>query len=403
MDNATFGENPSSSIANRTTLSTTTSTNSPPIIAEEDAHAHKPLTIDDILGVYWEYNTAHNLGLYGYPVILILGTIGNIVTLLVMLRKKMRRRTTCFYMSMVAVFDTLVLYFACLRQWLALLQGTDALTLSSAACKIFNFFSYAFFDVSVWLLVLMTVERFLVVQFPLQSLKISSIARARIAVLVLIIIMVLVNAHFFWTVYLDERQRCNYLEDFEHFHDNIWPWIDATVYSFLPFLLLLIFNVLIIIIHRRSINLRRTTLQIGKPRTRRSNQGTQLRLTAMLLIVTFTFLFLSAPNVILICIRNKYFDFSLQVDDFRDIAVFRLVSTVTMFCLYVNHAVNFLLYCISGQMFRRELWKLLTCKYDVARAGSSILSDVTIRTMRLSESSVPGSPGLVRRETENHF
>ncbi|XP_060603503.1 probable G-protein coupled receptor 139 [Ruditapes philippinarum] len=248
----------------------------------------------------------------------------------------------------------------------------------------------------------MTVERFLVVRFPLHAPKISSIPRARLAVLTLVIIMALVNLHFFWTVHLDEMGRCIYIEEFEHFHDNVWPWIDATVYSFLPFLFLLIFNLLIIIIHRRSVILRRTTLNISKSRTRdrRSNQGTQLRLSAMLLLVTFTFLLLSAPNVLLICLRHKYFDFSVQVDDFRDIAIYRLVSMITMFCLYLNHAVNFFLYCITGQMFRRELLKIVTCQCDAARARSSMFSDFTTRTVRLSESSMPSSPDLVRRQTD---
>ncbi|XP_053406318.1 putative G-protein coupled receptor F59B2.13 [Mercenaria mercenaria] len=385
-ENVTFRNNLSSSIANRTTLSTTTTTSdiSPPI--------------DDILSVYWEYNTAYNLGLYGFPVLIILGTIGNILSLVVMLRENMRRRTTCFYMSMVAIFDTLVLNFSCLLQWLEYIQGQDVIWLrSSAACKISFFFSYTFFHTSVWLLVITTVERFLVVLFPLQAFKITSIARARITVLALIVVTIVVNSHFFWTLYLNEIKLCTYLEVFEHFHKNIWPWIDITVYLFLPFLLLLIFNVLIIIIHRRSIK-RRAKLQIGKPRTRSSNQGRQLQLTATLLMVTFTFLFLSTPSVILIGIK-QYF----EVVDLRDTAIYQLLSTVTMFCLYVSHAVNCLLYCIGGQMFRSELWKILTCKCVLARAGSSVLSDFTMRTTRLSEPSVPGSPGLARRETENYF
>ncbi|XP_060582119.1 probable G-protein coupled receptor 139 [Ruditapes philippinarum] len=402
MDNLTHKDDISTSLTDVTTTSFAASTTSQLITTVEETYVPKPLTIDDILGVYWEYNTARELGLHGYPVIIALGTMGNILTLLVMLRKKMRQRTTCFYMAIIAMFDTLVLYFACLRQWLALLHGNDALSLSSSACKIFNFLTYTFFDISVWLLVIMTVERFLVVRFPLHAPKISSIPRARIAVITLVIIMALVNLHFFWTVHLDERGRCIYVEEFEHFHDNIWPWIDATVYSFLPFLFLLIFNLLIIIIHRRSVILRRTTLNISKSRTRdrRSNQGTQLRLSAMLLLVTFTFLLLSAPNVLLICLRHKYFDFSVQVDDFRDIAIYRLVSMITMFCLYLNHAVNFFLYCITGQMFRRELLKIVTCQCDAARARSSMFSDFTTRTARLSESSMPSSPDLVRRQTD---
>lgn len=401
MENQTYlSVNTTTSAATHTINSSEITTFAVPTMeATEEVEQRMPqlLTIDDILGQYWENTMARAIGLYGYPLIIIFGTIGNLLTLMVMLRQKMRRRPTCFHMSAIAVFDTLVLYSDCLRQWLALLHGSNALTLSSAACKVFHFFSYTFFDISVWLIVIMTVDRFLVVQFPLHAPKLSSLPRARKTVIMLIATMVLANLHFIWTVHLDDRHHCIYLEGFEYFHVNVWPWIDAAVYSFLPFILLLVFNILIIVIHRRSMKLRKTTLNINKPRTRSqsSNQGTQLRLSAMLFTVTFTFLLLSAPNVILICIRNTYFDFSMQVDDFRNIAVYRLVATLTMFCLYLNHAVNFLLYCISGRMFRKELWQIVKCKCGVTVARSSMFS-VTTRAMRLSESSTQSCPEVCR-------
>ena len=359
------------------------------------------ITLDDLLSQYWEYTTAHNLCLYGYPSILILGTVGNLLTLAVMINSGMRRRSTGFYMSALSVFDTSVLYTSCFRQWLSLLNDSEVLSLSNASCKTFNFLSYTFFDIAVWLLIVMTCERYLVVQFPLLSPKVASLHIARAAIIVLILVMCALNLHFFWTVSLDSNEHCKYTEDSSHFHDDVWPWIDATVYSFLPFIILLVFNILIIVVHRKATILRKTTVRVHRSEiTNHNNAGVQFRLSTMLITVTMTFLVLSAPNVILICIRHKYFDFSVQINDLRDIAVYRLVAMVTNFCLYLNHAVNFFLYCISGERFRRELVNLFRRSRRRRPTWSMGFSDVTTRTLNLSESSA-ASPVSVRRIEED--
>lgn len=353
------------------------------------------LTLEDILGQYWEYTTARDLCLYGYPAILVLGTIGNLLTLVIMLRSGMRRRSTGLYLCAVSVFDTLVLYSVCFRQWLSLVLDSDVLSHSNAFCKTFNFLSYLSFDVAAWLLIVMTVERFLVVQFPLLSSKIATVKKAKTAIVVLILIMGALNIHFFWTVSVDENGFCKYTDSTRSFHDNVWPWIDATVYSFLPFILLLVVNILIILVHRRAIAVRKTTVRVH----RSNERGTKFKLSTMLITVTMTFLFLSAPNVVLICIRHKYFNFSVKIDDLRDVAVYRLVAMVTNFCLYLNHAINFFLYCISGEKFRRELVNLFKCKTR-RREVRSIFSDVTTVSGRLSESSAVSLPSVNHSEEE---
>ena len=368
------------------------------------ANPSRPMTLHEFLmNGYPEYVTAHNLGLYGYPVLIILGTIGNILTLLIMIKPSMRATSTCFYMASLAIFDTLTLYFNCFTKWLTLLEDVDVLKASSAACKTINFLSYACFDIAVWILVAMTIERFIAVHFPFKAAKYATIKHGKIVLVALIVIFTGTNLHFFWTVSLNERGQCASLEDHAYFHNEVWPWIDATIYSFLPFALLLIFNVLIIYDNRRHL-LRRSTLHARRTKETKRNSGFHFRLSAMLVTVSIVFLLLSSPNVILISIRNKYFDFSQGVKDWRDVAVYSLWSRATSFCLYLNHSVNFLLYCVSGQRFRRELINLLTCKWNVRQMRTSSYLETT-RTQRLSETSA--SPTSIRngnvREMENYM
>ena len=56
------------------------------------------------------------------PILIIFGSIFNIMTFIVMRRRRMRVSSTCFYMAALAVTDTLVLWTGCLNQWFYLIH-----------------------------------------------------------------------------------------------------------------------------------------------------------------------------------------------------------------------------------------------------------------------------------------
>jgi hypothetical protein len=55
-------------------------------------------------------------------------------------------------------------------------------------------------DYSVWLIVAVTAERYLVVCYPFRAGDVCSTPRARRLVLILFVAFLALNAHFFWTV-----------------------------------------------------------------------------------------------------------------------------------------------------------------------------------------------------------
>ena len=54
----------------------------------------------------WEYTTAELISIVFYIIIIIFGTIGNILTFIIMQRGSMKDVSTCFYMSILALADT---------------------------------------------------------------------------------------------------------------------------------------------------------------------------------------------------------------------------------------------------------------------------------------------------------
>ena len=118
---------------------------------------------------FWESKASNALMLYVSPILIILGTFGNTLSATVMLKQKSKGSMTAFYLIVLAVLDTLVLWTGLLRQWLIYLQGFDVRSVSSFSCKFHTFLVYWFFHIAVWVLVSVSLERFVGVYFPMKA------------------------------------------------------------------------------------------------------------------------------------------------------------------------------------------------------------------------------------------
>lgn len=374
-------------------------------------------SLQDILSEYWEYRFAQVFGIYVFPIVILLGTIGNILSFLVLCRLAMRTTSTCIYMQAIAVMDLAVLYVNAFRKWLTILnEGTDITTTSKAACIIIHFLSYFTYDFSVWLVVAMTVERFIAIHFPLKAAQMATPSRARRVTLLLLVVFVAINSHMFWTVTIDDREYCIPKENYEEFHDKVMPWLDAFIYSFVPFVVLLTLNILIIYDNRKATLRRRSMRSQNRSNRTDSRQQFHQRLTAMLLSVSFSFLVCTSPKVIFISIRESAFQFIVNGKvNYQGYASYLMASRISDFFLYLNHSINFFLYSIHGQRFRRELKKMFCCARDGLRRLSTISQslDGTANSRVTSDTSlgsyhVRNSNGIVNlnpafNSTENHI
>jgi hypothetical protein len=131
---------------------------------------------------------------------------------------------------------------------------------------------------------------------------------------------------------------------FKEFFRLYVPIFDLLFVAIIPFSLMIFTNIGIIRTTMRS-----NVLCISSRKQQRNN-----RLTVMLLSVILAFMLLTCPSVIYICLNRLtsstgYSDSKLLVLD--------LLESLW----YTKHALNFILYTLSGQDFRREFIKLLPC------------------------------------------
>lgn len=338
--------------------------------------------------VYDEYVSHKLILLIVPPILLAVGSLGNLFSFIILF-KNLGKASTYTYLCALALLDLLVLYVGLLRIWIGQFI-TDVLDTSNILCKTGTFFGYVCSDTSVWLIVAVTIERFIAVMFPLKAPRLCSRRNAHIAIVGLILTFVAVNSHFLWSVEIHHYSfnrtvisKCHAKAVFGYLVEDVWPWIDAGIYSFVPFLIIIISNIFIIknIIsakHTRSILRQKSSISTrkGTINSNRTRGESSKKITLMLLSVSFTFLISTLPmNLVLI-----YTSFADDVEE-DDVSFVRrkLLKTIAEMLMYVNHTVNFFLYCMTGKKFRDQ-FKALVCSHRLRfRTNSQRFSSTSLR------------------------
>lgn len=299
------------------------------------------------------YLLAMALLLWLLPVVIIVGTIGNIFSFILMLQREMRQTSTYFYLAILAVADTVVLFVSAFKTWIRAWSNFELLHISDASCKILMFLTYFSLHLSAWLIVAVTVERFILVRFPLKAKSICSTSRAKLTTLSITMTLFLLNVHLFWTAELISdpvtgAKTCAMLRDNEKLYKDVVPWLHLTVYSFVPFLALLFFNTLIIV----SLIQHRQVIASQMTKDDRRTRCNHRKLAITLLCISFVWILTTTPSAL-------YTVLPLRPRTLDETAMLLLVKIICYIILYINHSINFFLYCITGQNFRREFLRLI--------------------------------------------
>ena len=332
------------------------------------------------------YSASQHLLWYVPPILIIIGTIGNLLSFLVLVREPMRKVSAYNYLSVLSITDTLVLYFGLLTLWIGEISGNEFKNYNKWSCKTIIMLGYTATDYSVWLLIAVTVERYIATVHVLRASTMCTTSRARKVIVAILFILIAINSHFFWTADIKKRYStldpmCGAAEGYDDLVTNIWPWIDAIIYSFLPFLIIMTLNGLIInrvkVAKRGREGLSESASHTGKGLISRpcrpAHHEGSARITFMLLIISFTFLLTTLPVNITMIVQA----IMGSTKDPVTLAKYNLAQTVTRLLMFTNHSINFFLYLMTGQKFRQQL-SMLLCGWlpKNIRWGQSVYSQV---------------------------
>lgn len=305
----------------------------------------------------WQLRVAAWIYKVYMPLMTGLGITGNLLSMVVLLFGKMLKSTTFTYMTSLAVCDAAVQLLHA-ADFVGILLRYNLYT--SATCGMLYFLFFFFLHASVLLTVTMTVERYLMIKYPLKANVFFTVRKTRFAVATTFFVSFLVNVHNFFTrgTVWDEALMmdvCKALGEANTFFLlQVWPWIDGIMYCYFPFTVLLVTNMLIIL------NLRNTERFFchGDLQTNGTSRDKRLKenrhITVMMILVTLAFLVLVGPMGVVLIVEQHI----LLTGSVLEKANLRLIRVIFNCLGSTNHAINFVLYLCSGGQFRREAIRL---------------------------------------------
>ena len=198
-----------------------------------------------------------------------------------------------------------------------------------------------------YVLVAMSAEKCFAIFFPHKAKIVCTVKVAKIVCTVIITMWSIFESQWFFLVRkVDDGVYiwCDYNYDNanEKYYD-FYAVFDSCVYSFIPCVFVLIFNVSIIA------KLMIAKFKSGTGSSQNTLSKTAINTSILLLSVSITFFILTIPSSITWIMRELNYSLDPKV------------YAITTFLFYVNHAVNAALYCFSGSKFRKEALKLLCC------------------------------------------
>lgn len=212
---------------------------------------------------YYSYIT-QILRTFVIPIVISCGVLLNLISFLVL--KRIKSSSTAQFMSFLGLIDLGVLIAGSSNMWLNNIHFNSMPIISVIGCKLTLFSYYTLADYSVLILVIMTVERFYGVWKPVHTRKSFTFLNLLLAFL----FCSFVNSHFILT-HTMVRHEVNFTKSntstsnssigffhdiassesceftmWKEFYEKYWIFIDASIYSFIPFLIISACNTLII-------------------------------------------------------------------------------------------------------------------------------------------------------------
>lgn len=322
------------------------------------------------------------------PILIVVGTIGNLLSIVVLTRRSIRVSTTALYLTFLACSDLVVLYSGLLRQWLLFLWEYDLRHMSETACKLNIWLVYSSLDFSAWILIAVTLERVISAWCPYSAKTKCSRKYATALIITVLVFLLGLNSHLLYgmvnRVNVDESGnvteilKCREVNQaYGDFFNLIWPWIDLAVFCLIPFSVIVVGNGCIlfkVIKSQRKTNSRIVpSITTNQSRTTHHNGPKHSSMTAMLFTLNMVFLFTTSP----VSIYNIGYTHWVAEESHQNYANLDLWWAIVNMLMYTNNSLNFLLYCLSGTRFRQEVKRLFTFNFN---ERSDIALDIYTRT-----------------------
>jgi len=326
-----------------------------------------------------------------FPVILLIGTVLNVLSIAVFTRPSLRHSSTSLLLRILAYVDILSLYMTILTRWLRLLSGWQLEADSDLGCRLHFYINHVVFAMSSWVLVVITFERVIVTRKPHKAKVLCNKKNASLVMVIILVFVCLVNFPLIFgstpeyqSLFSEDQTSftiyatCTYCCIAEHSLIKVMGFVFN---MFSPFIIILVGNVSIAVHLARatkrrsrmsSSSIRAGTVRNNGTKPPKSDANQLNSLTRLLMGVSFSYLILTLPYMIYLLVY-KYTEHLYESRD-SFLSSKHFWNSLTLLLLCINNSINFVLYCVGGNRFRNEFLSLIGCGSNTGspRTSSSV-------------------------------
>ncbi len=338
-----------------------------------------PWKMPEHIGLFWSLLPSAPLQIISdFPLINLFIFPGNILAFLVMLQTENRKLSTCVYMCGLCVSDSIMIAWSCVyyanHQYMW--RPHDQIL-----CKTSVLCAFSAITTGTWLIIAMTTDRFLAIKFPHLVSIISTPKKAKLVVLFIFIIGHCYNIpHYFWSLKIGPHKECTSYATTAQLA-KIYAWLSFVINGAIPFSLLISFNAYIIY----KIKHRKDKFNNSPSTTMKNTKSVERQLTIMLIGVCVVFFICYAPMYFRF-IWGQFVNIYASPESF---AFYYMIYHLSARLYYTNSIVNFYIYFLTGQKFRKDvknaLLAIIFCRQikqdNQIKQPSSIGPRTTIRRL----------------------
>ena len=295
------------------------------------------------------------------PLFLVIGVIGNVTSIFVLSRRRMCYTTTSVYLRFLAVTDSAVLLASVLRGIIRNYVSFDIRDLNMVLCKTHRWFGSGSASLSTWFVCAITFDRLILLKYPIWAKCHCTRRLALIVGVILSLLTFAIHSHFIFlmelkTVHYSENGtnitqtaffKCSYKSaGYKTFVRRIWPIYVILAYNIIPAIWLITCNIVLV----RHLTGRNRARQERRKLKKTQSQKDLRSITKMLVAISVFFIVAITPVCTYLVILSYLVDSSPS-----SVAKKALAEAIVKLILYSNNAVNFILYCLTGSVFRKEL------------------------------------------------
>lgn len=352
-------------------------------------------------------------GGYIVPIVCVFGITCNAFNTIILTRRSMKG-SPYTYLLALAVTDIMVLTLSLVESALAKPFGQGIFFWQLYDAYIFYPFANVFSNSSVWITVIMTLERYISVRYPLKAKEICTRRLARRTIVATVLISLVVNLPRFFCSAVMRNDAGTYERRSTEFESSdfyrLFTWLHIAVLHFIPCLLLMYLNASLIAIVFKA-NRRRAQLRASPTGSRREKCGgggggaggsgshgdvtchstEQIRLTITCISIICLFLICIVPSAFSNRpVAKALFGRNQTMHEFTRGSFYRLLRVITNLLVYCNLSLNFVLYCVFNHKFLYALRYFgRTCLYRAERRV--VATSIGGRFRRLSSTTSAGN------------